>query len=149
MAETQAKIGYGTLFKFGDGASPEVFTTVAEVTNIDGPGLSRSIPEATHMESPNGYREYIAGLKDGEEVTLECNFLPHHATQDPSTGILSLFEDGARTNFQVVWPQFSPDVTWQFAGVVTAFQPSTPVDDRITISVTIKITGQPDFTGGA
>lgn len=148
MSQTQAIIGFGTLFKFGDGASPEVFTTVAEVTNIDGPGLSRAIPEATHMESPNGYREYIGGLKDGEEVTLECNFLPGNATQDPDDGILSLFESGIRTNFQIVWP-FSPTVTWQFAGVVTGFQPTTPVDDKITISVTIKVTGQPDFTGGA
>lgn len=145
MAETQAKIGYGTLLKFGDGASPESFTTVAEVINIDGPGLSRSIPEATHMESPDGYREYLAGLKDGEEVTVECNFLPGNATQDPSTGVLSFFESGARKNWQVVWP-FSPAVTWEFSGIVTGFQPTTPVDDKITLSVTIKVTGKPAFT---
>lgn len=144
MAETQARIGYGTLFKYGDGASPEVFTTVAEVYEISGPSLSREIPDATHMESPDGYREFLGGLKDGGEVTIEANFLPAHASQNASTGVISFFDAGERRNYQIVWPT-SPTTSWQFAAVVQSVEPAAPVDDKLNLSVTFKLSGKPAF----
>src|SRR5262245_32294807 len=104
MAETRALIGYGTILQFGDGNSPEAFTSVAEVTNITGPNLSRDIPDATHMQSPDGYKEFINGMKDGGEVVAELNFVPFDTTQNASTGIRSLFEDGVKRNWRMILP---------------------------------------------
>ena len=73
---TNARIGYGTLFQTGNGAVPEVFTTLAEVTNITPPKMSRDTVDATHEESPGAWREFIAGLKDGGDVSLDLNFIP-------------------------------------------------------------------------
>lgn len=138
---TDATIGLGTTLAYGNGATPEVFTTVAEVINISGPNMSRELPDATHLGSPNGYREFIGGLKDGGEVTLECNWIPGNATQDQSTGLLSIFDSGATKNWKVTLPT-TPTVTMTFAGVVSAFEPDIPVDDKLGLSVTIKVSGK-------
>jgi predicted secreted protein len=144
MSETQAAIGYGTLLQYSNGASPPQWTTLAEVTNITGPGMSRELPDATHMESPGGWREFLGGLKDAGEITVECNHLPHHASQDASTGVLALFASGARTAWRIVFP-VSPEVIWEMDAVVSAFEPSFPVEDKMGLSVTLKVSGQPSF----
>jgi hypothetical protein len=38
-------IGLGTRLKIGDGATPEVFTAIAEVKDITGPRLTREFAE--------------------------------------------------------------------------------------------------------
>lgn len=146
MAKSQARIGYGTLVKFSDGGSPETFKTLAEVVDITGPGLSRELPDATHMESPDGYREFLGGLKDGGEITLECNHLPNHETQDAETGVLALYDSGDRRAWQIVFP-VSPEVTWQMDAVVSAVEPNFPIDDKMGLSVTLKVSGKPNFLG--
>ena len=145
MAETEARIGYGTIFEFGDENSPPGYTPVAEVRNITGPNMSRETPDATHMQSPDGYREFLSGLKDGGEVTLELAFLPENATQDQNTGVLSLFESGARRSCRITWAGPSPNIQWVFTGLVQTFQPAAPVDDSMTLSVTFKVSGKPEF----
>ncbi len=78
MAQTKARIGYGLLLQYGNRfespiASPEEFNTLAEVRNVDGFGVKRNEQECTHMESPGEAVERVAGLKDGEVVTVKCN----------------------------------------------------------------------------
>jgi hypothetical protein len=48
---TEGVIGLGTLLKIGNGASPEVFTAIAEVLGITGPGLTREFAGFTHRQS--------------------------------------------------------------------------------------------------
>jgi len=139
---TSAKIGYGVLLKVGNGATPEVFTAIAELTNISGPGLTLDAVEATHTESPNAYREYIAGLLDGGEISLEVNFLPGNATHAIATGILGDHQNRTMRNFQVVWPDGS-STTWSFAALVTKAEPTAPLDNRMTMALTLKISGKP------
>ncbi len=142
---TDAVIGHGTILAFGNGASPESFTALAEVFSISGPSMARESPDASHMASPGAWREFISGMKDPGEITVECNHLPGNSTQDASTGVLSLFASGARTNWRMTFPDGSPPTVWEFLGVVTAFSPTTPLDEKMTLSVTIKLSGQPDF----
>lgn len=147
MAETEARIAYGTLLQFGDNSSPPQFTTLAEVNDITGPGMSRELPDATHMESPGGWREFIGGLKDAGEITVECNHLPENTTQDANTGVLALFASGERRTWRIVFPLGSPGVTWEMSAVVSAFEPNFPIDDKMGLSVTLKVSGQPAFLG--
>lgn len=137
-----AVLGFGVLLKKGDGASPEVFTSIAELTGLSGPGLSMDTVEATHTGSSGNYREYIAGLLDAGEVSFDVNFLPADSTQDESTGLLADKKNRTLRNFQIVWPD-SGNTTWSFAAFVTSFEPSSPIDDRMTASVTLKISGDP------
>lgn len=141
---TGAKIGYGTLFQHGDQASPEVWTTIAEIFSIDGPSLTRNLPDASNMDSPGGFAEFIGGLKDGGEITLGMNFLPNNVTQDASAaGLLGLYVGGALEHFRIQWPQYSPTIMMVLFGVVQTWQPTIPTEDKMTLATTIKVSGQP------
>ena len=117
---------------------------IAEVTNIGGPKLARDTLEVTHHKSTGMWREFIKGLKDGGEVSLDLNFLPFHATHNASTtGLLADFSDDTTIAAWVLTFPDSGGTTWSFNGIVTGFEPSQPFDDKLTASVTIKVTGQP------
>jgi predicted secreted protein len=142
---TDARLGFGTLLKMGDGGGPEVFTTISEVTNVGTPSFSRDTVDATHHTSAGGVREFIGGLIDPGEVSVDMNWLPNDPTQDETTGLLAAALDGEQRNFKLVIPS-SPPVTWNFTGLVTAFSGATPMDDKMTANVTIKVSGLPTFS---
>ena len=85
--------GIGTLIKRGDGASPEVFTTIAQVGDIDGPKLKAGTYDVTtHDNTLAGYKDFITGLKDGQEIKCKLFFDATAAThKDASGGILNDF----------------------------------------------------------
>ena len=66
---SEGVIGLGTLLKIGDGASPEVFTAIAEVKDINGPAPTREFAEFTHEQSSGGNREYKPTFKNSGDVT--------------------------------------------------------------------------------
>jgi len=138
-------LGIGSQLAYGDGASPEVFTKIAEVTSIGGPGLARGTVDATNLDSPDDYAEFIGGLKDGGEVTFDVNFIPANSTQDQATGFLSFFEDGLTRNWRITFPD-SPASVWNFAGVFINFSPTIVADDKISGSATVKVSGKPTLT---
>jgi len=133
---------FGTLLKAGDGAGSETFTTIAQVQTIGGPSLSQDAIDVTHHSSTNGWREFVAGLRDGGEVTFDIQYDPAGATHDAGTGIINDLENGTLRNFQLVFPD-TGSTTWSFSGIYTAFEPSAPVDDKLSASVSIKVSGQP------
>lgn len=140
MAETQAFIGYGTLVQRGDGAVPEVFTTIAEVTNVEPPDDQTEMVEVTHMESPGRYRERIPGLQDGGEFSCTINFLPSHATHNATTGLLKDKQARTKRNYRIVFPD-GLNTTASFAAYVMGFKPSAPVDGAVTADVSFQVAG--------
>ena len=133
---------FGTLLKIGDGGSPESFTTVAEVSSIGGPTLSLDPIDVTSHDSTGGWRQFVGGLLDGGEVSLEINYDPVGATHDASTGLIADMVARTLRNFQLVFPD-TGNTTWTFAALITAFEPSEPIDDKLSASVTLKVSGQP------
>lgn len=140
---TNADIGYGTTFSSGDGLSPETFTELAEVTKITPPNMSRDAVEASHMQSPNAWREFIAGLKNGGDVSLELNFDPDGTAATALMAELTLSGSAASKNRQIT---FTDGTVFAFAGILTAFEPDAPIDDRMVASVTFKVNGEPTLT---
>lgn len=135
---TDAAIGYGAAFGIGDGASPEVFTDIAEVFNITPPSETIDIIDATHMKSPGRRREFIPGLIDTGEMSLEMNFIPGGTAEtalDAEIGKL------VTTNYRITFPDGTTgSATWIFAGFVIGFEPAAPNEDKMTATVTIKVT---------
>lgn len=127
---------FGTLLKLGG-------TTIAGVKDISGPNLSLATPEVTNHSSTSGWREYVAGLKDGGEVTFTINYDPAGATHmNASGGLLYLLDQGSSGSFSLTFPD-SGATAWSFTAFVTAFDPGLPVDGVMEGSVTLKITGAP------
>lgn len=143
---TQARIGYGTLFKTGNGASPEVFTTLAEVVNITPPSMARDTVDASHMQSPNAWREFIAGMKDGGEISLELNLVPGGVALISVMEEFALSGSSALKNRQIVFPDGS---TLACAAILTNAEPDAPLDDKMPLSVTLKVSGEPTLTQAA
>jgi predicted secreted protein len=132
-----AKLGFGAKLKRGNGASPEVFSDIAELTSLSGPNLSAETVDVTNLDSVSGYREHIAGLIDGGEVTCEGNYLGSNTSQN---NLRSDLESRAVHTYRVSWP-FSPAKTATFDAYVTAFGFTTPIDAQMAFSATLKITG--------
>ena len=127
---------FGTLLKYNG-------TTVAEVTDLSPPGLSRDTFELTHHQSPNGWREFGKSLKDGGEVSATINYIPTETTHALATGILG---DLSNNTTIATWSIVFPDTgatTWTFPGILTGFNPKAPIDDKLSADITIKISGQP------
>jgi predicted secreted protein len=139
---TEAISAFGTLLKIGDGGSPENFTTIAEVKDISLPHFARDMIDVTTHSSTEGWREFMAGLKSGGEVTFEINFLPTDATHSYSAGLLHDLEGGTLRNFQVVLTD-AGNTTWTFGAIVSDFTPKAPVAGALTAAVTLKLSGKP------
>lgn len=133
---------FGIALQIGDGADPEVFTEIAEVTNLTGPGMSAAVIDVTSHDNDSAWREKLATLLDPGEITLELNFVPTEDTHDATSGLVGDFQGRTRRSFKLVFPD-AGSTTWEFAGYVTAFSPSGPVDGALTASCTITIDGVP------
>jgi hypothetical protein len=96
------------------------------------------------MQSPNGFKEFLPGLKEGGDVTIEGNWIPDNPTQDKTTGLLGEFFNDTPGHFILVFPDTgSPDVQWEFDAVMTGFDTSMPVENRMTFTAVLKISGEP------
>lgn len=128
---TNAAIGYQMTFGIWNGVS---YNNVAEVTKITPPQYQREAIEATHQGSPNGYKEYIAGLLDASTVTVEINYVP--SASDP---IIAAMQAGVG-QFRITFPN---NVTCTFSGVITEYSPETPIDDKMSATISIMPSGRP------
>ncbi len=137
---TAATAGVGSAFKRSDMASAPTFATVAEVNSITGPTMTRSTIDVTSLDSSGGYREFITGFRDGGTVSLSMNFTP--------TGYGSLLSDfGSATlrDYQIVLSDTGA-TTFDFSALVTEIPLDIPTDDKITCTVTLKISGAVTMT---
>jgi len=129
----------GIQLQMSDMQETPQFTAIAELTNIDGPGLTVPTVDATAHDMD--WAEHLGGIPDGGEVTIEGNYLPASATQGATTGLLSNVGAGA-IDFKVIFPDTAA-TTWEFSALVTGFTPRGPVADKLSFSATLKLTGQP------
>jgi len=143
---TNALAAFGTLLKIGDGGGTEVFTSIAEVTDISGPKFKLDTTEVTSHTSAGAWREKIPTLLDAGEMSLKINFIPTGATHSQTSGLLKDMRSRTKRNFQLLFSD-SGVTTWSFAAYVTSFEPSEPIDGALAADVTLTITGAPTLAG--
>ena len=137
---SNAIAGVGTIVQKWDGASQ--WEAIAEVTNISGPGMVRDLIEVTNLDSTGGWREFIAGFRDGGTVVLSMNY-----TRAGLNMFFSDFEDDDAKFYEIILPD-ALSTSLEFEGLVQEFPLTIPTDSQITMEVTIKITGQPTLNSG-
>jgi hypothetical protein len=131
MAEeyaSQATDWAGSTLSVGDGASPENFTDIAELTKISFGAMTTGKTPVTHLLSPNAHVEKIPGMRDTDDFGLEGNWRPEHATQSNSSsgagGLVYLARTRAVRNFKItLGGSGSPAIEWPFRGFVSNFKP--------------------------
>lgn len=141
MPDTAATIGYGTTLAIGDGATPtEVFTTVAEVTDLSPPSPSRDVVEATHYGSPGGYKEFISGLRDPGEASVQTNY-----TDAGYTALRTLFDSNVRRNLKISFPN---GAKLTFLALSTSVEQTAPIAGVRQLTSKFKVSGTPTFVAG-
>ena len=124
---------HGTVFSV---TLNSTLTAVGDLTSISGVELSADDIDMTSHDSDDAWREFSGGLKDGGTVSIEGNF-----TNDSSqTGLLDLV-GGEPVAMTIAFPDSKG--TWSFNGYLNAFSTDAPMDDKITFSATIKVSGEP------
>lgn len=111
-------------------------------TQIDGflmcdwGGRARDSIEATEHDSPNGFAEHIPGVAEAGSWDLTFHWNPANASQQ-------LLEDdldsGTVRSHKVVVGAKS----YTCDGFVTGIRTGTPIRDKLTKVVTVKLTGKP------
>ncbi len=137
VGSSQAFVGMGTKFQRWDtSSSPGAWQEIAEVFSISGPAMSRETINVTHFGSSAKYRERISGLRDGGTVSLSMNF-----RRDVYDILKADFEDDDRQSYRIILPD-DDETTFEFLGLVTELPPSIPAEDRVTMDVSIEISGE-------
>lgn len=117
--------------------SPASYDALPEVISISGVGQTNEQIDATHFGSA-GNREYIGGLADGVEITVECNYIQNNAVQER---IISDVAAKNTVNCKLTATDSSPQSSFSFAAAALGWTINPAVDDRNTISFTFKISG--------
>jgi hypothetical protein len=127
----------GLTVKYGDGASPEVFALIEEVIALGGLGANNPLIDVTSHDSTA--REFIAGLADGQELSVECNRV--HTAANIQDDVID--EVIAKTNFnmEITVTDGTVAVVYTFAVTPISWLVNTSFDDKTTLSLALKITG--------
>ncbi|MFG1873391.1 phage tail tube protein [Sphaerisporangium sp. NPDC049003] len=132
--------GYGCQLQRSDMADPPGFAAIAGVVNVKGPEISRETYDSTHHASPDAYRQFVGGLKEAGEVSLEVRYDP----RDHDV-LIADFQDTEPRDYRLVWPAIT-GAQWDVKGIMNGFKPEGPHDDLLTAEITIKVTGKPVFS---
>lgn len=139
MPATEASIGYGSKFSIESDDSPNVYTELAEVFNITPPSMTVDMIDATHMQSPDRRREFISGLIDPGECSFEMNYIPGSISDDRLNELLDLpVGESRRRSCRITYPNA---VTHTFDAELQGYEPTIPTDDKMSATVTFKVTG--------
>lgn len=124
--------GYGLEFAIKIGGT---YTEQSEVIEFTPNTATKTAIETTHFQSTNKNREFMGGLIDQGEYSVVLHYTP--ATSD---AIFTAFAASANSEVQITWPN---GIREQAAGVITSRPRTSPLDDRMTIGFTLKISGEP------
>jgi len=130
---TDVTIGYNSKYAI---YSAGAFVDIAEVINITPGEAVADRVDATHMQSPGRRREYISGLIDSGEATFELNWIPGSATDVLLRG---LFTSGDTVDHRITFPN---GVTLVFEASIIGFSKVIPIDDRMTATITVAVSGE-------
>jgi predicted secreted protein len=130
---TNANWGYGAILT-------RAGNPIAELKSINGPTEKADALDVTVLNSTGGFREFIAGLKDGGEVSMEGNLYV-----GDTLGQVAMHSDlaaGTVRAYVLTFPT-AMGATFTFNALVTAWETGTPVDNAVPFKGTVKITGVP------
>ena len=124
-----ARVGTGITITFASGF-------LAEIIDVGGPGMTRGEIDTSHMGTTGGKTFKPTSLYDPGGLNVDIAFDPSETP--PITS--------ARAAVTVTWPDGS---TWAFNGFMTGYEPTAPLEEKMTASCTIKASGSITITGAS
>ena len=118
-------------------------TTIGDITSMGGPDHARDSIDKSTMDSTNKWREFIPGMLDGGEVSVDLNYdgaaageaskLNAYLTNATQYWRITLYDHTTASNRSRI----------TFAGFMTKLGHAIPFDDKVTQSMTLKVDGAP------
>lgn len=143
-----------TLQRIAHGATTEWSTdgtnwsSIAEVKAIAVPTVNTDYQDATSLDSPNGFREYVPGLKDAGEISIPAGYTTaiytaaagYQAAQN-----LLYF----RTTLPLEEGQSTTGDVFAYRGYVTPQLEQNAAGDIIAMTLSVRTSGDVTFTAGS
>ncbi len=126
----------GLVLKRGDGAATEAFTLIPEVFSMSGLGAANPTIDVTSFDSTA--KEFIAGLPEGQEVTIECNRVLSNTVQE---GLITDVQSKLNRNFTLDMGDGSVTEVLSFTLTMQSWAVNPANEDKHTLSITGKISG--------
>lgn len=117
--------------------TPDTFEKLPEVISVSGLGKTSDTIEVTNADS-SGVREYIAGLKDGTEIQVECNYLPGNAIQGR---MITDVNNGTNNEYKLDITDGTTAKSYRFTASPLSWEIVPGIDDANKINFSVKISG--------
>jgi len=143
MTAQYARLAQGTLIYMANDGAGAGKLLIGEITSVSGPTMSSDLLDATTQESSGGFREKIIGLTDPGEISFDILFNQTLPSHDATNGLLGVFKNKLIKYFQLELPDSMG--VWQLQASVNGFELDASVDGILTASVTLAVSGLPDF----
>ena len=127
--------GHGTALVAGTNG------TVGNIISVSIDGQTRDAVDISTMDSTSKFREFISGMADAGEVTVEVNY--DGSAAGVANSLNTIYQGGTAETWTITMVDTS---SFSSAGFITNLSIAVPFDDKITQSITIKLSGVPTFT---
>lgn len=135
-----AQKGKDIAIKIGDGAGPEVFTTVAGLRTKT-LGMNQEQVDITNSDSASQWRELLA---NGGVRSMSVSGSGVFNDSASEAAVRTAYEATTHTNFQFVVPDFG---TFEGAFQVATIEYSGEYNGAVNHALTLESAGQISFTG--
>ena len=121
--------------------------SIPECKGVAIPVVETDYQDVTSLDSPNGFREYIKGLKDAGVISVPCGYTTAGYTQqlaDQAQSAPIIY----RTTLKPAVGQTTGDI-FEFAGFPTPQVEGGDIGAPVEMSISIRTTGDVTWTAGA
>jgi predicted secreted protein len=116
-------------------------TTIGVLTGINSPEKSQDSVETTTLDSADGFKTFIGGMKEGGEVSLKGYFDVSDAGQVLMDTTLNA---GTVDSYTITFPSSMGSPTFTFDALVSKFKiGEANLEDAVEFECTLKISGKP------
>lgn len=120
-----------------DAVLADTFVALPEVNSVSGIGQTNETIDVTNFDS-GGSKEYIAGLADGTEISVDCNLIAGDAQQ---LAVIADVDSGTQFKIEFLITDGTTPKTYAFTVAPVSWTINPAVGDRHTLSFTLKISG--------
>lgn len=132
-----AFLGKGTQFLREDDTTAGTYNAVARMIELGDISPTRDTTDNTAHDSPNGYKQFLASLKDSGEISITLDFLPADTEHQK---LLADFDVDTPHSYRIIWPD-GDSTTATFDALVIGYGVQTPLEDKVRRTFNLKISG--------
>lgn len=115
--------------------------TIGNITSITVGARTRDSIDISSMDSTNKKREFISGMADEGEISITVNY------DGSASGVANALNTAYNSGTAETWTVTFPDTSsFACSGFITSLSIEDSYDDKITMNITIKLTGSATYT---